>query len=142
MKIAFYKGRSTPYDKLVQWWTKSPYSHAELILEDLGGGFYLSGSASFRDSGVREKVIYFRPDRWDILEIEVKDEAFSKAWFRTNYGAKYDLWGQLGVIGPVKDNPKKYWCSEAIAAALQLVDPNKYAPSHLYSYAKTMNMFK
>ena len=142
MKIAFYKGKGLLYDKFVKWWTKSPYSHAELILEELGSGFYLCGSSSLRDGGVREKVIWLNPERWDIVEVLVKDEQYAKNWFRVNYGKKYDLWGQLGVISPFPDNPENYWCSEAIAAALQIAEPYRYAPSHLYSYAKTLNMFK
>ena len=32
--IAFYKGEGDILNKIVRWWTKSQYSHAELILND------------------------------------------------------------------------------------------------------------
>ena len=32
IKIAFYKGQGNWLNKIIRWWTKSPYSHAELIL--------------------------------------------------------------------------------------------------------------
>ena len=34
IKVAFYKGTGDLFNKIVRWWTKSPYSHAELILPD------------------------------------------------------------------------------------------------------------
>ena len=142
MKVAFYRGKGLLYDKLIRWWTNSEYSHVELIIEELGKGFYLCGSSSLRDDGVREKVIYLNNSRWDILEIPVKDENYAKEWFRVNYGKKYDLLGQLNVISPYPQSTNKYWCSEAIAAALKIQDPHRYAPSHLYSYAKTVSMFR
>ena len=34
IKVAFYKGRGNWKNKIIRWWTKSKYSHAELILPD------------------------------------------------------------------------------------------------------------
>ena len=34
IQVAFYKGRGGWTHKIIRWWTKSPYSHAELIMPD------------------------------------------------------------------------------------------------------------
>ena len=34
IKLAFYKGKGNWKNKVIRWWTKSPYSHVELILPD------------------------------------------------------------------------------------------------------------
>ena len=52
MRVAFYKGEGNFFDKLIRWWTKSSYSHCELIFSD--GIFF---SADPRDGGVRYKNI-------------------------------------------------------------------------------------
>ena len=32
VKVAFYKGKGNWINKIIRWWTKSNYSHAELVL--------------------------------------------------------------------------------------------------------------
>ena len=32
IKVAFFKGDGDWHNHIVRWWTKSPYSHAELVL--------------------------------------------------------------------------------------------------------------
>ena len=34
IKVAFYKAQGDYVNKIVRWWTKSKYSHAELIMPD------------------------------------------------------------------------------------------------------------
>lgn len=31
IEIAFYKGRTRWLDRVIQWWTKGPYSHCEVV---------------------------------------------------------------------------------------------------------------
>lgn len=47
VRLAFYKGEGDWVDKVVRWWTKSQYSHVEVIVGDT---WY---SSSPRDGGVR-----------------------------------------------------------------------------------------
>jgi hypothetical protein len=138
MKVAFYKGHKRFFDRFIQWWTKSPYSHTEVILEEYVDGKALCGSASFLDGGVRVKLITFKPDNWDFVIVPGVDKAYVKAWYDKNLGKKYDLIGLLGVVSPVRQHGNKYWCSEANAASLGIEESWRYAPSHLYSYAKTV----
>lgn len=72
MKVAFYKatrpGLEGVFNALVRWWTKGPYSHCELILEERDG-LALCGSASWLDGGVRLKWIKLNPEHWDLLPV-------------------------------------------------------------------------
>jgi len=132
-KIAFYKGvhPGLPgiYNRLVQWWTKSPYSHCELVFSD-----GLSASSSFMDGGVRFKQINYSTDtHWDFITLPNELEHAARKWFEDRVGAKYDLKGNLGfVIGAVHDSKDKFFCSEACAAALQLGQASLYSPATLY----------
>jgi hypothetical protein len=139
MHIAFYKGGATFFHKAVRFWTRGPYSHAELLV---GENSYSSG---YRDYGVRSKritrdgegritVIDECPvSDWDIYEVEGFDEAKAVDWFLKNAGAPYDLLGLLGfMVRPVEDERNKWFCSESVAAALGFdeawrLDPNTFA---------------
>jgi len=130
MRIAFYKGRRSglagAFDALVRWWTRGPYSHVELVFSD-----GLSASASNRDGGVRFKPITFNPDRWDFLPVD-GDERAARAWFLAHYGAAYDYAGLFGFLWrPGKGATRRWFCSEAIAAALGYRDPWRFCPNTL-----------
>lgn len=130
MKIAFYKGTGTIFDKLIRFWTSGPYSHCEL-LTDYGTGW----SSSFRDKGIRERWIDFTSYKWDIVEIDTTLEQYGAAleWFHTHNRTPYDLLGLLGfLIRPQRGNSRQYFCSEAVAAALGFKDPWRFCPNTLY----------
>lgn len=131
MIAAFYKAAprrlSHLHNHLIRWFEGGPYSHVELIFS---GG--ISASSSLQDGGVRFAWIDFNPERWDFIELHGFDEAAALAWFKSREGARYDLWGQarflLGFVTPARS---RYWCSEAIAAALRLDKPDKYGVNPL-----------
>lgn len=132
-KIAFYRGTrpgiSGLYSRAVRLVTKSIYSHCELIFTD-----EIAASASFLDGGVRFKNIDFKDDNWDFIELPPSLEKKARNWFTAHDGQKYDLLGNLHFIFPlVDDNKQKWFCSEAIAAALNLKDGWRYDPGTLYS---------
>lgn len=132
-RAAFYKGTRPGlagiYNRFVKWWTNSDYSHVELVLS---GGW--SGSASFMDGGVRLKVIDFDAAHWDFIDLPVALEPAALAWFEQRRGAKYDLLGNLHfIIRPVAHDKARWFCSEAIAAALGMPDPWRYCPGTLAS---------
>lgn len=131
MKLAFYKGRARLFDRAVQWWTRGPYSHVELVFSD-----GLSASASYRDGGVRMKVISFKPERWDFVEID-GDEAAAWAWFDARLGEGYDALGLFGFLWrPFSGKPARWFCSEAIADALGYADSWRFCPNTLASAIK------
>jgi hypothetical protein len=133
LKAAFYRGTRPGmaglYNRAVRWWTKSPYSHIELVFSD-----GLAGSASFADGGVRLKQIEFSPERWDFIELPAHLEPAARAWFEQHSGAGYDLLGNLQFILALFGNSRERWfCSEACAAALGLPEPWRYDPGTLAS---------
>lgn len=134
MRLAFYKGRrgglAGAFDALVRWWTRGPYSHVELIFSD-----GLAASASQRDGGVRFKHIDFAPDRWDFVAVR-GDEAAARAWFVQHEGASYDYAGLFGFFWrPGSGAGSRWFCSEAIAAALGCRDPWRFCPNTLAAIA-------
>ncbi len=131
LKAAFYKGTRSGvngiYNRLVRWWDNGKYSHCELIFSDSQ-----SASASFMDGGVRFKQIDFDPDRWDVIELPAELEAAARRWFTYHEGAKYDIIGNVRFVACfLPDDKNKWFCSEAIGAALGVVEPWRLGPNGL-----------
>ncbi len=130
IQVAFYKGRTRLFDRLVQWWTRGPYSHCEIVIDGL------CHSSSWLDGGVRVKSIDLASGRWDLVDIEadlVVNEAAVRAWFAQHAGQQYDLAGLLGFVLPWRTEDRRRWfCSEACAEALWYprswtISPNRLA---------------
>ncbi len=131
MIIAFYK--STPkgikglYNRLVRWWCRGTYSHCEILFSD-----GLCASSSFMDGGVRFKQINLNPHHWDFIRVPDWLERDARVWFATYEGCKYDVLGNLHfVVGLVADDKRKWFCSEAVAAALGVTEPWRFDPNSL-----------
>lgn len=138
MKVAFYTGTrpgiAAIYSIGVRKWTQSKYSHCELIFDD-----GMAASSSFADGGVRFKKIDFEPEKWEIFDLPDHLEADAKKWFEEHEGQKYDILGNVRfVVGFVRSDDKKWFCSEAIGAALGMKDPWRYSPGDLYVALKFM----
>ena len=129
MKLAFYKGREDLYDRLISWWTRGPYSHVELVIN---GNYCMSSSP--KDGGIRFKHIDLRPDHWDLVELEGYDPAYAYNWFKEHEGRKYDILGILGfVFGPLRQDKKRFFCTEAIGHALKMKEPWRLDPNAMYA---------
>jgi hypothetical protein len=130
-QAAFYKGTRPGmaglYSHGVRFWTRSPYSHCELVFSD---GW--AASASFIDGGVRFKQIAFDPDNWDFIELPVSLERAARDWFGSHVGEPYDVWGNVRfLIPPLRDSANAWFCSEAFAASLGMPEPWRYDPGTL-----------
>lgn len=132
MQLAFYKGRTRLFDRAVQWWTRGPYSHVELVFSD-----GRAASASTRDGGVRIKYIKWNLESWDFITVN-GDETLAKKWFEDHTGEKYDYIGLFGFLWrPYKDNKRRWFCSEAVLEALQLSTESwRFCPNTLASIVK------
>ena len=62
VQLAFYKAKGDWVDWIVRKWTKSIYSHCEVVI---GDEWF---SSSPRDGGVRMKKIEYKPEDWDLVE--------------------------------------------------------------------------
>ena len=136
MRAAFYKatrpGLQGIYSRAVRAIDRGPYSHCELVFSD-----GLSASASYIDKGVRMKRIDYDPEHWDIVDLAGFDEQAARGWFEDRLGEGYDLWGNLRFIfGWVHDDDGKWFCSEALMAALGFPEPWRFGPNGAASALK------
>lgn len=139
LRVAFYKGTHPGlpgvYNRLVRWWTRSQYSHAELIFGD-----DQAASSSYMDGGVRFKSIEFDPAVWDFVDVPERLASDAWFWFEDHVGQAYDLLGNLHfVVWAVGDDKRKWFCSEAVAAALGMPDPERFDPGTLHAALSFLN---
>jgi hypothetical protein len=122
IKVAFYKGKGNFLNGIVRWWTRSIYSHAEIMLPD---GLTWIGISPFLKSKVasRKKIIIDYSE-WDFIDIDVNEEQLGiiMEFFEDTKGQGYDWVGMLlSQFLPCKIKHKKRWyCSEWIAYALRI----------------------
>jgi len=122
IQIAFYKGEGSFVNRIVRWWTSSPYSHAELVLPD---AVTWLGISPFLKSKVasREKLLVDYTE-WKIVNLDVTQEQLDiiMEFYEFTKGQGYDWIGMLlSQFLPCKIKHKKRWyCSEWIAYALRI----------------------
>ena len=102
--VVFYKGERPFYhvkhavpDFLIRKFTKSKYSHCEIAVQIKNSDSYLCFSSSFRDGGVRAKVITLQEHHWDFIKVNVAEDKLYE-FFDNTVGMKYDLLGCLGIL--------------------------------------------
>lgn len=126
VQLALYKARGTLFNRLIRWWTKSEYSHCEIVIY---GRCY---SSSIRDKGVRDKLITLDPDHWDVIDLPWADPVVALMWFALHQGDPYgfrDL--VLSQMLNIRQDGRGVFCSEACAAMLGLPNPTSYSPKTL-----------
>jgi hypothetical protein len=119
IRIAFYKGgRDIFVHRIIKWWTKSSYSHAELVLED--GETCVCLSPSFNGK-VSIKQFDHTGD-WDFVDFKINAAALRKLkdFISETEGDRYDWSGMLlSHLTPfLVRTPNKWYCSQWIAHAL------------------------
>ena len=146
-KIAFYRGRKSgkgimpiifrALDSLTRTVTKGPYSHCELV-EELPDGTYKCFSSSYRDGGVRSKILSLDSDSWDLVDAPYLTAEAVEEVKRRTVGLKYDLVGAVGVVILSPDRPHKWFCSELAAEVIGLKEPWRFSPNTLYSVVQRL----
>ena len=121
---------------LTAWWTRSPYSHVEVVIN---GVCY---SSSLRDGGVRAKTIDLTPSWWRVIPIGWADEEAALQVFRRYEGQPYgylDLLTQHVLRLPVDD--PGLLCSELCALMLGLPESTArgMSPGQLVEYVEMRN---
>lgn len=126
VQLALYKAKGNWLNRLIRWWTKSPYSHCELVVN---GMCY---SSSIRDGGVRGKVMALPADKWDVIDLPWADAGVVQGWFDRHAHDRYG-WIDLvlcQLLGMRRDS-RGVFCSEACAAALRYPNPTRFSPQTL-----------
>jgi hypothetical protein len=122
-QLWFYKAPGKFFDKVIRWWTKSRYSHVEVVV---GGIAY---SADAWSGEVRSTLVStFNKDNWDIVEVELDK---TTEWLRNQIGEGYDWLGIFGFAWFGVQNENRWYCSELAAAALG-IDTRPISPGELY----------
>jgi hypothetical protein len=120
IQIAFFKGdKHEWHHRFIRWWTKSPYSHAEIVLE---GDTWVSISP-FLFTRVAARVRTQVPeDEWDYLEFIVTPEELHalKDFISETTGDGYDWPGMLlsQVLPFIIKGKGKWYCSSWVFSAL------------------------
>ena len=122
VKVAFYKGRGNWLNKIIRWWTKSKYSHVELVLPNSTTWI---GISPFLSSRVESRCnIAHKPSNWDFVHLSITDNQYGAIldFFKETKGCKYDWIGMLlSQFLPFRVKRKdKWYCSEWIAYALRI----------------------
>ena len=134
VQLALYKGRGQIGNRLICWWTRSEYSHCELVVD---GWCY---SSSVMDKGVRKKQIGLgagqidlRAEHWDRVTLPWADAAAILEYFDRTDPDRYG-WPTL-IVSQVLNRNRQVehaaFCSEWCAAALGLPSPASYSPATL-----------
>jgi len=122
LRIAFYKGKGLLRDRFIRWWTKSSYSHVELVVPNNGGwiGIYPPHNPVVK---LNNPDIYNGND-WDFISMSVTDCQLKTIlnFYEETKGQSYDWVGMiLSHITPFKiRRTNKWYCSEWVAYALSL----------------------
>ncbi len=136
VKIAFYKGKGRVRDRFIRWWTKSPYSHAELVLPNREGwiGIYPPESPRVRLNPDYDMVADSR--EWDFIDLHASKEQvddLKNFYHRTAY-EEYDWIGMIlsHLTNYRVKRTKKWYCSEWVAVALEVSGIMSFKNSELY----------
>ena len=119
--IAFYKDGEGKCHKLIRWWTKSVFSHVELVLPDKRTWVSIS---PFLSSRVAPRIKYKieDPEKWEFVEFPVSKDQLDSLYdfIEHTQGSRYDWFGMLlSQFTPYLIKRKEKWyCSEWIAHAL------------------------
>ena len=137
VKIAFYRGQGMIGNALIRFWTRSPYSHCELIVGDKWM------SSSLMDGGVRAKTIIKDPAHWDVIDIPWASEEDVVHYFIQTKGNSYS-WLDLiraQVFNRTSNQNGADFCSEWCAAALGIPCPTTFSPKTLKVFVQYLNDF-
>jgi len=121
LRIGFYKGTSF-WDKIVAYFSKSPYTHTCLI----NGNEKIEARL---DTGVVKTSIFNYPGKWEleIAEINMLPEETGMAiwkWAETLIGKHYDILGAIGTRVPIFpiQSKRRWFCSELVESCLRKYD--------------------
>lgn len=119
LKVAFYKADGNFIDKVIRLFTRSKYSHCELLLPD--------GRMFSSDGWDNGKVRYndkYNINNWDFIDINITNGELLTllSWCDHKIGLKYDWLGVFRFVLPfLKQDPDRWFCSELCAAALKFI---------------------
>lgn len=133
VRLALYRGRGDALDALIRVWTRSAYSHCEIVLPD---GRWVTSSP--RDGGVVSRYLDCVPGEWDFIDLPWVSVATVESLFEQERGAGYDWIGLLGsqVLPVGIQSSTRWFCSEFCAAVMGFENPQRFSPGALGEVAR------
>jgi hypothetical protein len=115
--LAFQKRTDSPWARLFQWRTGSPYPHVEIAVEQKCGCAMFYGVTY---GGVRRRLAPMDAAAWDFVEVQAWRETIE--WYYDNTaGDRFNWLGMLGAWIGVDISWRGRWrCSEWVAWAIGL----------------------
>ena len=121
-------------DGLTRILTRGRYSHCEIAIRLAGQNSepqYECYSASLRDKGVRRKTMPLPSAKWDLIALpDSVGGRLETLWAQTK-GQGYDLPGAFGVVFGLRENRRRWFCSEWVGKALGLPESWRFSPNDL-----------
>lgn len=134
--LAFYRGEGRFLsDTLVQWVTRSEFSHCELFTSDVPpchGDTFRCISAVGKRGGVCIRDITFRPGAYEFVAVPwAPQDTLDRA--AQYIGKGYDYWGLLMTqfINMRRHTPDRWFCSKLCAKVMGFADAHTYSPGDL-----------
>jgi len=124
--VAFSKIRYSVIDKVISWWTKSIYTHVELVMPD-GDWLSLRHGTGWLKRKYSLKILAIPRDginheKWDTIDLEVSEEQIQEIWsfYKKTQGSRYDWIGMImsHVLGLKIKRRDMWYCSEWVMKAL------------------------
>ena len=121
--VAFFAGKIDRWDRVVRWWTGSPYTHTEIVLPDtvswIGISPFRGGKLSLKK---RKSLSPERVGEWKYLAFDCTSAQVERLrdFFGKTRGCSYDWFGMIASqVTPWRvKTPGKWYCSEWCAHAL------------------------
>tara|TARA_Y100001970_G_C14053498_1_gene760252 strand:- start:345 stop:818 length:474 start_codon:yes stop_codon:yes gene_type:complete len=135
--VAFYKGEGLRRDRIVRWWTDSPYSHVELIMPNGD----MAGIRPPDDPFVRKRACNtIEETEWELVKLTVTEKQLKalREFIEKTKGQGYDWIGMIiSHLTPFRVKiPNKWYCSEWVAYALSVANILKLKQLKLYNLSK------
>lgn len=135
VRVAFFKGdRDSRLHRFVRWWTKSKYSHAEIVLDESKTWVSIS---PFLYSKVEKRTdVLEDSDNWDFLEINVTQKQLDalEDFIEETVGDGYDWFGMISsqLLPLIIKGKRRWYCSQWIAHALAHAGIFKWSKVGIY----------
>ena len=120
IRLAFKKGTGA-VSKSIRFWTKSDFSHVEIIIGTTEK-YWISSNPDY--GGVRVNKLRPYKVTWSYIDIPLKQNHFKEAlrFAKSQENSKYDWCGILCAqfMKIHRDNSNKWFCSELVTTILQI----------------------
>ena len=95
LHVAFYRGSGGWKNKIIRWWTKSPYSHVELVLPD--NETWISISPLLTSKVAMRTRKEWDPKQWELVKLDITEQQLLVIleFYESTKGCSYDWVGMF-----------------------------------------------